>query len=214
MINKDTMIFGSFAENAGNNGCVLFNSLFAKYNIDAIYKSFSVSNIEYAVSAARTLNFKGFAITMPFKKDVLKYVDEISEEVLEIGSANTILNYDGKLKAYNTDYLAAKAVLEVVKGFYTKDSMFILGEGGYSLAVQYSAKKLGIDFSIINRKNWESIKEIKDSIIFNCTPVTNILVDKSNKFIDCIVDTETGKMLSKIQASYQFELYTGIKINK
>ena len=51
-INKDTKVYGSFAKKAGNTGCKSFNSAFYYYQINAIYKSFSVENIEQAVMAA------------------------------------------------------------------------------------------------------------------------------------------------------------------
>ena len=87
-----------------------------------------------------------------------------------------------------------------------------MGNGGYSKAVQKAAKDLGYNPNIITRNNWDTIKDIKDSIIYNCTPVENIEVHESNDFIDCIVSTPTGKRLSWIQASYQFKLYTGMNL--
>ena len=71
--------------------------------------------------------------------------------------------------------------------------LYILGNGGYSKAVQTASKDLGYNPNIITRSDWNQIKEIKDSIIFNCTPLENIEVDKSNDFIDCIVSTPSGK---------------------
>lgn len=205
-IDKDTLIFGSFAKNAGNNGCIIFNIAFKYYGLNAIYKSFSINNIEDAIKAARTLNFKGFAITMPYKKEVIKYVDELDINVKNIGSANTIVNNNGILKAYNTDFLAAKELLNE-----SKNKLFILGDGGFSAAVQYAAKELELKFNLITRKNWNEIKNIKNSTIFNCTPVSNLVIDKSNIFIDCLITSETGKRLSLIQASHQFKLYTGLE---
>jgi shikimate dehydrogenase len=207
IINKDTSIYGSFAKKAGNKGCVLFNNAFEFYGMNAIYKSFSVNNIKLAVEAARALNIKGFAVTMPYKTDVLKYVDERSEEVDEIGAANTVTNKDGCLKAYNTDYLAAKTVLSEVP----KKPLYILGDGGYSKAVQYAARAIGLEYEIIKRSNWAEIGNVQDSIVYNCTPVTMAImfVSYSNKFIDCSVDTDMGRRLGKIQAGHQFELYTG-----
>jgi len=207
-IDKETAIFCSFAEKAGNNGCKMFNAAFNYYRLNALYKSFSVDDIGKAVLSARILNFKGFAITMPFKKEVVSYVDDLSDEVLKIGSANTVINNDGILKAYNTDYLAAQQILIEDK----VDYLYILGNGGYSAAVQYAARKNNIDFDVIDRKRWHEIEEIKNSFIFNCTPVIHLdrKIDNSNKYIDCIVETKTGKRLSVIQASYQFKLYTGL----
>ena len=209
-VDKDTQIFASFAKTAGNNGCKMFNAAFNYYRLNALYKSFSVNDIYKAIESARTLNFKGFAITMPFKKEVLKCVDELSDEVLEIGSANTVINNDGILKAYNTDYMSAKEILYDYYQNTPHDKLVILGDGGYSAAVQYSAKILGLNYELINRKNWDEIENIRDSIIFNCTPVENIDIHESNDYIDCLVTTETGKKLSLIQADYQFKLYTGL----
>ena len=54
------------------------------------------------------------------------------------------------------------------------------------------------------------IFDIRDSIVYNCTPVENIKVNTS-QFIDCIVTTKTGRELASIQASHQFKLYTGLE---
>ena len=109
--------------------------------------------------------------------------------------------------AYNTDYEAAKTVLDRCPGL----DLYILGNGGYSKAVQEAAKSLGYNPHIITRSNWEEINLIKsNTITYNCTPVENIKV-KSKYFIDCIVTTETGKELATLQASHQFKLYTGLE---
>ena len=88
--------------------------------------------------------------------------------------------------------------------------LYILGNGGYANAVKTAAKSLDYNYKHIDRNNWQDIKSINNSIIYNCTPVENIEVNKSNTFIDCIVTTETGRRLASIQASYQFKLYTKI----
>tara|TARA_R100001443_G_scaffold70747_1_gene79070 strand:+ start:3698 stop:4348 length:651 start_codon:yes stop_codon:yes gene_type:complete len=208
-VNKDTEIYCSFAKNAGNTGCQMMNTAFHYYGLNKIYKSFSVDNIEFAVNAVKTLNIKGFAITMPYKKEVLKYVD-ILDRSAEIGAANTVINKDGILKAYNTDYLAAT---DILKDFEKKGELYILGNGGYSTAVQAAARKLDMEYKIIDRTNWDMIKSIQNSTIYNCTPVKNLdkIVNNNNSFIDCIVSTKTGKMLATIQANYQFKLYTGLQ---
>lgn len=207
MIDKDTMIFGSFAKEAGNNGCKMFNPAFEYYGLNAIYKSFSVDDIGKAIESARTLNFMGFGITMPFKKEAIKYIDSGSSEIYETGSINTVVNINGVFKGFNTDYLAAMELLKK----YPKKFLYILGNGGYAAAVKHAADILEISNATISRKDWINIEQIRNSIIYNCTPVTNIKVDNSNDFIDCIVTTPTGYELSRIQASYQFKLYTGLE---
>ena len=92
LINKDTKIFGSFSTQPGNNGCEFFNKKFYTNNINAIYKSFYSDNIQQSIEAVKILDIKGFAVSMPFKIEVLKYVNEIDIVAQEIGSANTIIN--------------------------------------------------------------------------------------------------------------------------
>jgi len=208
LINKNTKIYSSFSLNAGNNGNIFFNKYFELYNIDAIYKSFSVNNIKDAVSSAKILNFSGFAVSMPFKKDILNYVDNISDEVNIIKSANTIINKNNKLIAYNTDYIGIK---EIIKNY---KKIIILGNGGLSWAAQYACKTLNISYEIIERKNWNYIEKLKNKIILNCTPVENIKIDKSNIFLDAIPTTPIGKKIHTTLAKEQFFLYTGIKINQ
>tara|TARA_Y100000310_G_C20694529_1_gene824607 strand:+ start:2916 stop:3539 length:624 start_codon:yes stop_codon:yes gene_type:complete len=207
MINKDTKLFGSFSRLAGNVGCTFFNSRFQKWGIDAIYKSYSITNIEEAVCAARCLNFSGFAVSMPYKSDVIKYVDKMSTAVENIGASNTIVNDNGVFIAYNTDYVAA---YEVLHSCQTK--LFILGKGGYAKAVVQAARDLNLSYEMITRETWADIEEIRESTIFNCTPVKGLKTNPSNKFIDCDVGSPTGQMLAHLQATKQFKLYTGIEL--
>ena len=208
-IDKDTEIYCSFAETSGNTGCQMMNSAFYYYGLNKVYKSFSVNNIEDAVNAVKTLNIKGFAITMPYKTQVLDCMgvqDFCDAGVVDIGSANTVINDDGVLTAYNTDYLAAKTVLSRYEGI----DLYILGNGGYSKAVQYASKSLGYNPIVVTRENWDIVDNIqRNSIVYNCTPLEDVSV-KSKYFIDCIVTTKTGKELATLQASHQFKLYTGL----
>ena len=210
-INIETRLYGSFSLKSGNNGNIFFNTYFEKYNVNAIYKAFSIDNIELAVKSARLLNFGGFAISMPFKKEVLQYIDEISDEVKIINACNTVVNNgNGKLIEYNTDYLAIKTVLSE----YIINELIILGNGGLARTAYYASDELDINYRVIKRSNWNDISSLKNKVILNCTPVTNIKFDLSNIFIDTLPTTDMGKKIHRIQAKEQFYLYTGIKIEE
>ena len=209
MINKDTEIYCSFAKEAGNTGCRLMNTSFYYYGLNKIYKSFSIDNIEDAVNSVRTLGIKGFAITMPFKMEVLKYVDTTDAIVSQIGAANTVINEDGRLLAYNTDAYAAMAYLDL---YDNKKPLYVIGNGGYGKAVKWAAKGNKFDVRNITRDNWDELFDIKDSTVYNCTPIDiTDWIHKSNDFIDCRVSSQTGLDLATIQASEQFKLYTGLE---
>jgi shikimate dehydrogenase len=206
-IDKDTSLYCSFAEKAGSKGCKFHNTGFQTLGINAIYKSFSVTNIEQAMFSMEFLNIKGAGITMPFKKEVLMYVHSVTQDAQVIGAANTVVNEDGELVAYNTDWLAAK---EFLQGNYSSSyELYVLGNGGYAAAVRYAAAHLGFKVRTITRSNWDTIPDINDSIVFNCTPVENIQLGRDVGFVDCVVTSHTGAYLATLQAKHQFLLYTG-----
>ena len=222
MINKDTKLFGSFSKKPGNRGCSIFNAAFDYHQINAIYKSYQIEDIADAVLAARTLNFGGFAVSMPFKKEVLKHVDETAETSKICLAANTVVNMDGKLVAHNTDFLSAKEFLSTVavsvenkvktsKDLVLEDKhpFFVLGNGGYANAVTKALLSLKIDYIQITRDSWEHIQDIRSAVVYNCTPVENIKLDESSFLIDCITSTPTGRKLGIMQAMHQYFLYTG-----
>lgn len=200
-INKDTKIYGSFSSNPGNNGCIFFNRKFQENNINAIYKSFFSDNLSKSIDAVKSLNFSGFALSMPFKIEIFNYADQIDPIAMEIGSANTILNTTNKLVAYNTDWIG-------VKKFFLNMSIrpteiLIAGNGGFSKAVQYACKNIKINYKIITRHNWSDL-ESTDKMIFNATPIE--LINKN--IIDARPFSRDGKIIANFQAEEQFKLYT------
>ena len=211
MINKDTKIYCSFSSSPGNNGCELFNNEFKNRNINAIYKSFYSDDIKKSIEAVKTLSISGFAVSMPFKVEVLDLVDELTDEVKSIGSANTIVNNDGYLVAHNTDYYGVKSYFETLTAL-DFSYIYIVGNGGFSKAVQYTCKLMNKRFKIIDRNDWYMIDEIRDTVIFNATPV-------EVKSTRCIVfdgrpQSNAGKQIALEQAKKQFEIYTGIKYER
>jgi shikimate 5-dehydrogenase len=206
MIDKDTKIYCSFSINPGNNGCIFFNNAFKEKNINAIYKSFYSNNIKNSIDAVKALNISGFAISIPFKVETLNYVDEVSNEVQKIGACNTVLNNNGRLTAYNTDYSGVRSYIENLH--LDIDFLYILGNGGFSKSIQYTCDLLNLNFEIIDRKNWYKLSKLKNKWIFNATPIEVNMVD--NNVIDGRPFTQEGKIISYNQSIQQFKLYTGI----
>jgi shikimate dehydrogenase len=210
-INKNTKIFCSFSKNAGNKGCEFFNRAFSDHNVDAIYKSFSVDNIEDAIRAAKTLKFSGCAVAMPYKKIVYGMVDVLDQSAIKSKSVNTVIfDHDKDLMTgYNTDYYGANKILLPLS--YSHNVLYVLGNGGLSGAVQAAGFDLGFKVNVITRDNWSDIDSLQNSLIYNCTPLTP-KINESNSYVDCIVGTVFGDLLHKHQSHKQFELYTGITI--
>jgi shikimate dehydrogenase len=210
-INKDTEIYGSFSKTPGNLGCKRFNRAFRQNGINAIYKAFYSDNIQKSMEAVRTLKVKGCAISAPFKVEVIKHIDQITNGVSEVGACNTVLNKSGILFGYNTDYDAIYSFFKLY-GQNKPTTVTVLGFGGYGKAAVKALEALELKVSIITRENWQTIKDIRSTIVFNCTPVKHLAVqiNATNFFVDCDPETVTGKKLSFLQAERQFELYTGL----
>jgi shikimate 5-dehydrogenase len=200
-INKDTKLYGSFSTNPGNNGCLFFNDAFEKFGINAIYKSYYSDDIEKLISSVKYLKFSGFALSMPHKIEIYDYLDEWDESVIEIGACNTVVVKDGKLHGYNTDWLG-------VKGYFldATDSLTILGDGGFSKAVQYLCRIKNIQYQVITRKDWDKIYDL-EGYVFNATPID---IATKGILIDGRPSTDAGKIIAKLQAIEQFKIYTGI----
>lgn len=80
----------------------------------------------------RRRDFHGINVTVPYKEAVLKYLDEVSTEAAEIGAVNTIINRNGRLCGYNTDFFGLCALVEHEKISLEHRSVLILGTGGTS----------------------------------------------------------------------------------
>jgi len=208
-VDKDTTVCISLARTAGNFGTRVHNAMFQKLGLNFLYKSFSTDDIAQAIYGARAMGIRGISVTTPYKMEVLRLVDTVTPEAQFTGAANTVVNNGGVLVAYNTDTDSARILLEEQKN---RSTLYILGNGGFSKAVQYSAAGLFDTIKIIERKNWDDFHNIREGVVFNCTPLQELCFpDAEISFIDCDIKSPTGRRLAVLQASRQFELYTGRK---
>lgn len=135
-------------------------------------------------------NFSGVNVTIPYKKDVIPYLDEISDEAKKIGSVNTVVNRGGKLCGYNTDYEGMSRLIErVTDGKKLFGKVLVLGTGGTAVTAKVVAKDLGADeiISVSRNKTEETVTYTEAielhsdaSFIINCTPVGMYPNDKES----------------------------------
>lgn len=201
-INKDTKIYCSFSNNPGNNGCEFFNTKFRQNGINAIYKSFYSDNIFKSIQAVTTLGISGFAVSAPFKEKVLEYVDKIDPVAYEIGAANTVINNNGQLIAYNTDWIGVDNKY-LPNSIYEFEYITILGNGGFSKAIQFFCRLNDIKYKIITRRDWDEVYDL-EGYVFNATPID---IATKGILVDGRPHTETGKIISKLIAEQQYKIY-------
>ena len=185
-IDSKTILMGLFASPSAHSvSPIIHNNAFEKLGLNYVYLSFEVNkdNLKDAVQSIKTLNMRGVNLSMPNKKEVIQYLDEISETAKLSQSVNTIVNDNGILKGYSTDGKGFFKSLEEEKIFMKDKNITILGTGGASIAIISQAVFEGIKniFVFKRDKNWNEQKKILDNIASktNCNIELNSLEDKN-----------------------------------
>jgi shikimate dehydrogenase len=131
VIDRDTVMCISLAARPGNHGNRFHNYLYSDLGLNYIYKSFSSSDIRATIAGARSLGIRGISVSMPYKESCIPFLDSIDPSAEAIQSVNTIVNDDGGLTGYNTDYIAVRSLL---KGIRSDQDFALRGSGGMAMA--------------------------------------------------------------------------------
>ncbi len=135
-----------------------FSKKFEKEQIGNFhYELFPIENIDLLPELLiKQPNLLGLNVTIPYKQQILAYLDEIDEEAEKIGAVNTIEVKAGKLKGYNTDIHGFEiSLIKLLEPFgrpRNELKALILGTGGAAKAVAYVLEKLGISYQFVSRK--------------------------------------------------------------
>ncbi|MDD4833479.1 MAG: shikimate dehydrogenase [Lutispora sp.] len=138
-INSKTKLIGLLGYPLGHSiSPAMQNAAFQSQEINNLYIPIEVKaeDLETVVKAMPKMNFSGFNVTIPYKIEIIKYLDEIDSLAKSIGAVNTVLIEDGKLKGYNTDGIGFLRSFEAGLGLRAEGKkIFILGSGGASRAI-------------------------------------------------------------------------------
>lgn len=141
----------SLSARPSNNGTRFHNHLYDQLDLNWIYKAFAPTDLAQAIAGVRGLGIRGCAVSMPYKEDVMALVDELDPSAKAIDSVNTIVNTDGHLMAYNTDYTAIEQLLKS-NAVPTDYSVLVQGAGGMAKATVAALRDAGFtDVTVIAR---------------------------------------------------------------
>ena len=115
-------------------------------------------NLEAVVLSVRVMGIRGLTVTIPHKVEIMQYLDEIDPIAKNIGAVNTVVNDNGVLKGYNTDWIGAVTPLEMYTPLAGK-RIALLGAGGAARAIAYGVTKKKAQLTIYNR-NLQSAQEL------------------------------------------------------
>ena len=119
---------------------LMHNLSFDYHSIDWVYLPFETKpeDFEKAVMGLKSIGVVGFNVTIPFKEDIIKLLDEVDEEVEKMNAVNTVKNINGKLIGYNTDHRGFYRTFEGYKDDIKEKDVIMFGAGGAAKAVLYS----------------------------------------------------------------------------
>ncbi len=147
----------------------MHNLSFMTLGIDAVYLAFDVGEekLGETVRVFRDLNTYGFNLTMPDKKKVMEYVDELSKAAELIGAVNTVVNKDGKLVGHNTDGIGYVESVRAQGFDPAGKEVTLLGAGGAAGAAAVQMALDGVKtLHIVNRRSrsWKAARDLADRI--------------------------------------------------
>src|SRR3989338_4957953 len=169
----------------------IHNAGYEKLGIDTdfVYVACNVriNNLDNFVKGIKIMQIRGVSCTIPHKIEIIKYLDKIDTVAEKIGAVNTIVNNNGILKGYNTDWLGVVNSLEKITSLKNK-SVALIGAGGVARAAAYGVTRRGAKLTVFNRtiekaqeiakefggnaRALDAIEEVKNmDIIFNATSV-------------------------------------------
>jgi shikimate dehydrogenase len=152
MINAKTSLYCIFGNPAQHSlSPALHNTAFAELGINAAYLAFEPSRIKDAVAAMKSLPIMGASVTIPFKSEIIPFLDFVDPLAEKIGAVNTVINRDGVLAGYNTDGEGACGAIEASAGDASSLKVLILGTGGSARAIAFTLLDRGAKVSIAGR---------------------------------------------------------------
>ena len=193
-----------------------FNEKFEKEQIDAEYSLYPTENLTSERMNELMSSLDGMNVTMPYKKDVIVYLDRLDETAEAIGAVNVI----HKRVGYNTDCLGFIESIRPLLREYDKKAL-VLGTGGASKAICFGLKKLGVTPTLVSRTPREGMLGYDDltetvmseyTVIVNCTPLGMApeedtfppspyeMISARHLLFDCVYNPEETLFLRKGKA--------------
>lgn len=184
-INRDTTLCMSLSGRPSNIGTRFHNHLYEELGLDYLYKAFTTTDLPAAIAGIRALGIRGCGVSMPFKEACIEHVDVMHPSASAIASVNTIVNEDGVLHAYNTDYEAV-ATLLTERGVDPSGTAAVAGSGGMAKAVVAALRDSGFRAVTVVARNesagralaaeygfdWRpELGDLRPALLVNATPV-------------------------------------------
>lgn len=180
MIVSDNKLFGLLGRDIGYSfSRDYFSKKFTAENLQHKYVNFDLENLSTFKGLLKRKDISGMNVTIPYKQEIIPFLDELDPVAKSIGAVNTIVFKDDKRLGYNTDHIGFQnTLINYLKPHHNK--ALVLGTGGASKAVCYVLEQLKIQVLKVSRSEGQDRKAYhqltaedynEHSLIINCTPL-------------------------------------------
>ena len=208
-INCETQIIGFFGSTYKTSKMyAMYNAAFKALDLNYIYIPLVVNNLQKAVEGIRNLGIKGIGVTIPYKIEMIKYLDELDENAKRVGAVNVVINNHGKLIGGNTDGLGAMKALEEVTNLKNK-KVILLGSGGAARAIAFAVKDRDGKLIIVNR-TYKIARDLAHAV--NCRFIKLDQLGKEIKEADILINATSVGMAPNIHESLVTKEYLRHKL--
>ena len=150
-INGETKLIGFFGSTYKTSKMyAMYNAAFEALGLNYAYVPLVVKDLKKAVEGIRHLGISAVGVTIPYKIELIPFLDELDDNAKRIGAVNVVLNKEGKLIGGNTDGEGAVMALKEKTKIKGK-KVILLGAGGAARAIAFAIKDAGGELIILNR---------------------------------------------------------------
>lgn len=160
-MDKETL-FGLIGENLEHSASpIMFNHYFQRLNLNCCYHLYplNLESLPEFIEKVKSFPILGLNVTIPYKEEIIPYLDSLNEDAKKIGSVNVIHNVKGRLNGYNTDYVGFRRALLHNSPTQIKSAV-VLGAGGAARSVIYSLDKLGATEIIFFSRSQSKLEKV------------------------------------------------------
>jgi 3-dehydroquinate dehydratase/shikimate dehydrogenase len=151
-VDAATRVYGVVGDPVGHSlSPAMMNAAFRRENLNAVYLALHAKTIGDLMQCVRDIPIHGMSVTMPYKTEILKYLDKTDPVTQKIGACNTVIRGgDAKLYGFNTDVAGVLRPLEQRMAI-TGSKFLVLGAGGAARAAVFGLKERGAEVYVLNR---------------------------------------------------------------
>lgn len=150
MATSNPVLCGSIAARPGTFGVAMQTAAYRALGLDWLYVAFGTEDTAAAVAAMRALGIRGLGVTMPHKRTIAAFLDDVSDTARAIGAVNTVVNDDGRLTGHNVD---GQGFLDAIREAFEPRGCraAVVGAGGGARAIVHALVREGAKVTVYNR---------------------------------------------------------------